>query len=450
VSPVDARYLEDASGFTGHAERLFAPTSPEELAAVLAEASSSRTAVTVAGAGTGLTGGRVAQGGWIVSTENFTQLEIDPGRAITGAGVLLRDLQAAAVRTGQFYAPDPTEWTASVGGAIACNASGSRSFLYGSTRRHIRSLTAAFLDGSVRTFRRGDAIDFAVPAIPLPRTTKNTAGYPLEPGMDWIDLLTGSEGTLAVVCEAELQLLPAPGARLTGVVFFPGEAAAIAAVDAWRGIEGLTMVEYVDRASLRLLAPRVPEIPTSASACLFFEQIASDADEWIDRLQTEGANVEASWFAASAADRERFRRFRHALPEVVNDTVRRNGFQKLGSDYAVPIENNREMLTIYRRILDPEFAGRYVIFGHIGDAHLHVNILPESARENERGKELMIDLARRAVALGGTVSAEHGLGKRKAHLLELQYALEYVEAMQAVKRRLDPAWVLGRGNIFRS
>ena len=89
-----------------------------------------------------------------------------------------------------------------------------------------------------------------------------------------------------------------------------------------------------------------------------------------------------------------------------------------------------------------------MIFGHIGDAHVHVNILSRSEEELERAKEMMVELARQAVALGGTVSAEHGLGKRKAHLLALQYTPEQIESMKAVKRRLDPAWILAPGNIF--
>jgi FAD/FMN-containing dehydrogenase len=133
---------------------------------------------------------------------------------------------------------------------------------------------------------------------------------------------------------------------------------------------------------------------------------------------------------------------------MVNEIVRRNGFTKLGSDYAVPVERNLEMLEFYRTRLEGEFAGRYVIFGHIGDAHVHANILPATQAEFDRGMAAMWDLARRAVELGGTVSAEHGLGKKKRHLLALQYPAASIEAMKAVKRRLDPHWLLGRGTLF--
>ena len=106
------------------------------------------------------------------------------------------------------------------------------------------------------------------------------------------------------------------------------------------------------------------------------------------------------------------------------------------------------MLAYYRTRLEELFPGQYVIFGHVGDAHVHVNILPMSDGESQKAGELMLEFARRAVELGGVVSAEHGLGKRKAHLLELQYSAEEIEVMKAVKRRLDPQWLLGRETLF--
>ena len=128
--------------------------------------------------------------------------------------------------------------------------------------------------------------------------------------------------------------------------------------------------------------------------------------------------------------------------------MRRRGVLKMNTDFAVPFERNREMIGIYREALEREFPGQYVIFGHIGDAHVHVNILPASGEESERAKDLITEFARQAAALGGTVSAEHGLGKRKAHLLTVQYSPEQIEAMRSVKRRFDPDWLLGRGTLF--
>jgi FAD/FMN-containing dehydrogenase len=310
-------------------------------------------------------------------------------------------------------------------------------------------------DGSIHEWKRGDKVDFPFDPLPVPDTTKHTAGYYLRPELDWVDLFIGSEGTLGIITEAEVQLLPVPRELLTGVVFFPDDDAALDAVDAWRGIAGLRMLEYIDGAALSLLRTRFTETPAGAGAAVLIEQevasqaeLSDETDSWLDRLETAVALIEESWFAANAADRERFRKFRHAVPEMVNDIVRKNGCLKMGSDFAVPLARNREMLAYYRERLRAEFPGQYVIFGHIGDAHVHANILPRSGPEADRAKQLMIEFARKAVEFGGTVSAEHGLGKHKRHLLEIQFTPQEIDRMRAVKRRLDPQNLLGRGNLF--
>ena len=427
--------ITDASNYPGHADQLFTPETESEVAEILKRASQQKIPVTVCGALTGLAGGASPSGGWALSLTRLRNLKVNQGRAVVGPGVLLREVQSAAANSGQFYAPDPTENTSSIGGNIAANSSGSRSFRYGATRRHVLSLRVAFMDGSIQTFRRGEKIDFDVPKISLPHTTKHSAGYPLAPNMEWVDLIVGNEGTLGVVTEAELQFLPAPGERLGGVVFFRSEAEALEAVDRWRPTPGLNMIEYIDRASLQMM-----ETPHQAALMI---EIEGDAD-----IDMTGALESDSWFATSASDRERFRVFRHTLAEKANDRVRRTGFVKFGTDYAVPLDKNREMMATYRRVLDADSPGRYVIYGHIGDAHVHVNSFPETRDQFERGKEIMTGLAREAVKLGGTVGAEHGLGKRKAHLLEIQYPPDQITAMKAVKRRFDPDWLLGQGTLF--
>jgi FAD/FMN-containing dehydrogenase len=360
-------------------------------------------------------------------------------------------LQAAAARSSQFYPPDPTETSAFLGGNISTNASGARSFKYGATRHWTERLRVVLADGRALDVGRGDSIDFDPGAVPLPAVTKNTAGYLLRPGMDWVDLFCGSEGTLGVVTEARMRLLPAPRGVLAGVVFFEADDAALDAVDAWRSTQ-VRMLEYLDARSLELLRSRFPEIPAAARAAILFDRELSseddpEVDRWLDRIEAAQAMAEESWFATTARDRERFRQFRHALPEIVNDTVRRSGALKMHTDYAVPVARNREMLACYRTRLEQEFPGRYVIFGHIGDAHVHVNLFSDPT-DPSPANALLLEFARHAVALGGTVSAEHGLGKRKSHLLNLQYAPEHIALMRAVKQRLDPCNILGRGTLW--
>lgn len=427
--------VSDASYFHGRADEIFSPHDEAELLALLERARRERIPVTFMGALTGLTGAAVPQSGWAISLVRLNRIEIGDGRAVVGPGAILRDLQSAAAQSRQFYAPDPTENTSSLGGNIAANASGSRSFKFGATREHVLSLRVALIDGRVIDVARGQPADFEIPSLRLPHTTKFSAGYRLAPGMDLVDLFIGSEGTLGVITRAELKLLPAPGDLISGVIFFRDDAAALDAVDRWRSTPGLRMLEYLDRPSLAMM-----DLPHAAA--LIVEQ-EGDAD-----FDMAGALENDSWFAVSAADRERFREFRHTLPERVNDRIRRTGFMKLSTDYAVPVARNREMLAIYRRELERAFPGRYVIFGHVGDAHVHINTFSQSAAEFESAKALMDDLARAAVALGGVVGAEHGLGKRKAHLLPIQYSDSEIDAMRRVKERFDPQWLLGRGTLF--
>jgi FAD/FMN-containing dehydrogenase len=429
--------ITDASGYPGSADQVFSPENEEQVVEILKRASAENVPITVMGALTGVTGGAAPDGGWGLSLAKLNVINIEQGRAIVGSGLLLRDVQSAAARSGQFYAPDPTENTSSIGGNIATNASGSRSFRYGATRDHVLALRVALLDGRVIEVRRGQPVDFDVPALPLPRTTKHSAGYRLAPGMDYVDLFIGNEGTLGVVTQAELQLLPAPGEILGGVVFFASEGGALDAVDRWRTTPGLRMLEYLDGKSLRMM-------DVAQEAALMIE-IEGDVD-----LDMSGTLESDSWFAISAADRERFRQFRHSLPERVNARIRRSGFMKLSTDYAVPLEKNREILAVYHTKLRQAVGDNYVIFGHVGDAHLHINTFSDSPEHFAAAKVVTTALARDAVSLSGTVGAEHGLGKRKAHLLEIQYSPSEIAAMRAVKRRFDPGWILGQGTLFQS
>jgi FAD/FMN-containing dehydrogenase len=444
-----SRYLEDSSGYRGEAEQVFLPADVQELRDVVR----SSAPLTVVGAGTGLTGASVPHGGWIVSLERFRKIEIERGRARCGTGATLRDLQKAAAQTKQFFGPNPTEDSASIGGIINTNAGGARSFHYGSVRRHVLALEVTFPDGRTERLERGQKVDFPVGTVRQPATTKNSAGYYLRPDLEWVDLLAGSEGTLGIVTEAELQLLPEPGAMLSGVVFFPSEDLALAAVKTWRSVGELRLLEFLDYAALELLRPRYPEIPAPARGALLVEQNLTSEDDpevdaWTDRLAEQGALGEESWFGLRDADRERFREFRHTLPVMVVDTVRRNGFPKTGTDYAVPLAHERKLHDFYKRRCEEIAPGQYTIYGHAGDANNHVNLFPVTKEQAARVEAMMYEFAQFVVSLGGTVAAEHGIGKGKTDLLELMYTAAEIGIMKAVKRQLDPEWRLGRGTIF--
>lgn len=447
------RYLEDSSGYRGEADRVFVPTDVGEVREIVANASTGKIPLTIAGAGTGLTGARVPHGGWVISLERFREIEVHRGLARCGAGVILRDLQQAAAQTRQFFGPNPTESSACIGGIIGTNAGGARSFHYGSVRRHVLALDVTLMDGRSLHLQRGERVDFPFEPIRLPATSKNSAGYYLQPDLQWVDLLAGSEGTLGIVTSAELQLFSEPAAILSGIVFFPSDDAAFAAVDAWRPIPELRQIEFLDEHSLRLLRPTYSDIPSAAGAALFVEQnLQSDddpeVDAWTNRLAKQGAFEDESWFGFTAADRERFREFRHTLAVMVTDTARRNGYPKFATDFAVPFERNRNLHNYYKRRCDQVLPGQYTIFGHVGDANNHINLFPTTLEQARKVEDLMREFADYVVSLGGTVAAEHGIGKSKTDLLKLMYSAGEIEAMRDVKRRLDADWLLGRGTIF--
>jgi FAD/FMN-containing dehydrogenase len=136
------------------------------------------------------------------------------------------------------------------------------------------------------------------------------------------------------------------------------------------------------------------------------------------------------------------------LSTTVLDLARRNGFPRFGTDFAVPVNRNRDLYAYYVRRCNEVLPGQYFIFGHVGDANLHVDLLPATPEQAKKTEELMLDMARYVISLGGTVAAEHGVGKMKTGLLKLMYSPEEIDAMREVKRRLDPEWLLGRGTIF--
>src|ERR1041385_8286416 len=238
-------FLSDASHLRGgHADRVVFPESAEEVAETLAEAARTRTQVTISGAGTGTVAGRVPFGGIVIATDKLNRIKSvtkneSGGRAIVEAGVLLMDLQRAAESEHLIYPPDPTERSCFLGGNIATNASGARTFKYGPTRDYVERLKIALATGDLIDLRRGDsfahdrlirlrlpsgkAIEAQLPSYEMPQVRKHASGYYIKPGMDLIDLFIGSEGTLGVIIEAELKLIPKPEGLLSGVVFFDDE-----------------------------------------------------------------------------------------------------------------------------------------------------------------------------------------------------------------------------------
>ena len=236
-------YLSDASYMqAGAAERVLFPESAEEVSEILIRATQEKTPVTVSGAGTGTVGGRIPFGGIVLATDNLNQIKSlrrdkDGGSAVAEAGVALADLQRFVEAQGLFYPPDPTERGCFLGGNVATNASGARTFKYGPTRDYVERIKVCLATGEIIDLRRGEVradagnrisiplsarhtLEATLPSYHMPNVRKNAAGYFVAPGMDVIDLFIGSEGTLGVITEIEVALIPKPEAVLSGIVFF--------------------------------------------------------------------------------------------------------------------------------------------------------------------------------------------------------------------------------------
>jgi D-lactate dehydrogenase (cytochrome) len=513
-----AKYLHDESRSAGHAEAVAFPTSLESLSKALEVAADEGLDVTVSGARTGIAGGAVPTGGMVVSLERMNRFlglrEGGDGELLLKcqAGVLLSEIhhavgtgtmaeaaawppeaQALAKRLRSenwFFPPDPTETGATLGGMVACNASGAHTFLYGPTRPYIHSLAAVLADGSVVRIERGrvtadghrqlhlatpegEVRTFQVPTYRQP-ATKNAAGYySADTALDAVDLFIGSEGTLGVVAEVEIRLLPAPETHSAQVVFWPDEASALRFVRVLREErEALRVeaIEYFDDRALDFIrrhraergaSSGVPACLPDAARCGIYLDMGLPADGVLGGLRRLarmvaglGGDPALSWSAHAKSERESLRLFRHALPEAVNAriaAIRRQHPEvtKLGTDMAVPDDCLENIMSRYRESL-AEAGLEYVIFGHIGDNHLHVNILPRNPRDYQVGKQLYLDLAGEVVAMGGSPAAEHGIGKLKIPFLEILLGTEGVEQMRRVKLAFDPQSRLGRGNLFRT
>ena len=470
-SPEDVQlYLTDASFIReGHAERVVFPESIDEVSEILASANRDRVPVTISGAGTGTVGGRVAFGGIVLATDKLNRIksivnEGDGGFAVVEPAVILADLQHSVDREGLLYPPDPTERGCYVGGTVATNASGARTFKYGPTRNYISRLKVVLASGEILDLRRGSvhadehgilrlgSIELKLPNYRRPSTRKNASGYFVAPGMDAVDLFIGSEGTLGMICEIEVRLIPKPQGLLSGVVFFADEADVLALVaDARKHVDARAL-EFFDNESLNFLREKYPTVPANAAGAIFFEQETNETTEesvlaeWQALLDKHHAFPD-SWFATNEQDQAKLREFRHQLPVLMNEWFSHYKQRKVSTDMAVPDEAFPGLFRLYKDTLRASGL-RYTIFGHIGDNHVHVNILPRDDAEGARARELYIQFLRYAASVGGTLSAEHGVGKLKRDYLRLFYTDDQLRDMVALKKTLDPNGILGRGNIF--
>jgi len=475
-------YLVDASNTKGFCDAVYIPESVDEISVIIIESNNNKQSVTVSGNGTGLTGARVPQGGVVISTEklnNIIEINTEKMYVIVEPGVLLSELQDNLLSRSVLYPPDPTERNCFIGGTVATNASGARTFKYGPTRNYVEELDILLADGSPIHLKRGEkyAKDFSLELttlagrkirISLPEyempNTKNASGYFCKRNMDAIDLFIGSEGTLGIITKIKLKLLSLPVDELSCILFFESENYGLNFLTKARdesynnreskNIEGIdaAALEYFDENSLGFLKNDFPNIPANSKAAVWFEQQCNGNDDqlleqWINLFLEFEGREEDGWFAMTDKDKEQIVSFRHTISTKVNEYITLNNFRKLGTDVAVPDEKFIEFYYSMKNEVE-EAKLDYVIYGHLGNSHCHLNILPKSEEEFIKGQNLYNNICHRAIKIGGTFSAEHGVGKNKTEFLVEMYGEDNVNKMREVKKSLDPNYIFGVGNIF--
>jgi D-lactate dehydrogenase (cytochrome) len=500
---------------------MFIPTTEKQVADFLQEMNARKIPITISGDRTGIVGGAIPFGGALMSLEKMKKIvgirwdhQTSEWRVMVQPGIRLKEFQERIAKKDlgnatspdscsnwkdlqrfigeaqqYFYPPDPTEGSASLGGTVATDASGSRTYHYGRTRNHVRAIRMVLATGDILEVHRGEHIvdasrmvrikllDGSEKVVQLPSYesphVKSAAGYHCLQNMDLIDLFIGSEGTLGVITLIEVALTMAPKHTAMFLAFFPSEDDAVKFVLRVRSTKtpgarlNVHSLEYFDPNSLGLLERmkqngklsigfKLPD--QKSTAAILCEFSYEDLPEAIQLLQTpldqSRSSLDKAISGIDEKGMEQLRELRHALPESINKIVAQRKQQipkihKIGTDSAVPDDKLESLMKSYSDLLRTSNL-EYYVFGHIAENHLHINLIPRNDDELAKAEKLALDLARHAVSLGGTVSGEHGIGKMKRHLLKIMFNDAAIGQMLITKRELDPNQILCPGNIFQA
>jgi D-lactate dehydrogenase (cytochrome) len=487
-------FLSDAAHVPGgFASGVAFPRNEAEVASLVRDAER----VLPVGAQSSLTGGATPRGELVLSTRALSSVgpvvSDGPPRDYTirvGAGVPLTTLQTTLTASRLYYPPVPTFEGAFVGGTISTNAAGAATFKYGSTRPWVAGLTVVLTNGDVLDLRRGDVtaspdgtfevelpsrstIVIPVPAYRMPNVAKLSAGYYAQPAMDLIDLFIGSEGTLGVIVEATLRVIPRPR-RAVALIRCDDDAQAVTVTGALRGEslapgnatrEGgsVSAIEYMDARALRVVPDevfaRAGVTRPGGESALLMAQIEIESDEgalfdWLQDVLDACAVTGEATIAAPDDERgaQRLFELREAVPASVNALVAaakvraHPDIEKTAGDMVVPFSRLAESIALYRQAFESRGL-EYAIWGHVSDGNLHPNLIPRTLEDMARGREAILEIARGVIGMDGAPLAEHGVGRSalKQRLLRELYGEEGIEQMRAVKRALDPDWKLAPG-----
>jgi FAD/FMN-containing dehydrogenase len=477
-----AAYSEGAGIYRIVPAAVCLPADRQDVVSLLHWAAAHRIPLVPRGAGSAMGGGNVGDGVIADLTRLERRLEVRPADrfAVTSANVTLAELNAAADPYDLRLPPDPSSgrW-ATVGGMISTNAAGARSVRYGSVRQWVRAVELVTAAGETLELRRGGgsgdpdaatvrrfeqelapAIREAAPLIAarFPRTRKNSSGYALDAWLasgDLLDLVVGAEGTLGLVTRVDWALDPIPAHRAGLRIELRSLDDLVKVVAALHGFEP-SAIELLDRTFLELVArTEAAEGLGAAEAILLVELERNDASELHDAvlaaaeaLQPVAARVEMARSPAGAA---RLWALRHAASPILAGLPEQRRSLQVVEDGCVPVDRMGDYIRAVRQAAASRGIAA-VIFGHAGDGHVHVNLLPEVGQPGwEKAVAEVLDEVTTALArLGGTPAGEHGDGRLRASLLARIYGEEIVALFRRLKELFDPLGILAPGVILPS
>ena len=428
---------DELGGISRMPEVLVRVHNTQQVSAIMRHAYERSIPVTVRGSGTGLVGAAVPiHGGILLETTRMNKiLALDPNNLTVTVqpGVLLMELAAFAEENDFLYPPDPGEKSATIGGNISTNAGGMRAVKYGVTRDYVRSLTVVLPNGEIQTF--GAAV------------AKNSSGYSLK------DLIIGSEGTLAVICEAVLKLVPLPKVSVSLLVPFPDMKSAIEAVpQIIRSKITPTAIEYMSRDTILFsesyLGKRFPDSKNDAYILLTFDG-NSQAQVDQDMAVVAELCLQIGALDAYIVDTDERKKSVWSARGAFLEAIKASTTEMDECDVVVP-GNQVDTFIKYTHELAAEFKVRIPSFGHAGDGNLHVYICRDELNDEQWETTLNAIFDRmyeKSVELGGLVSGEHGIGYAKKTFLKRQYGETPIALMQGIKQVFDPKNILNPGKV---
>jgi D-lactate dehydrogenase (cytochrome) len=509
-------YLQDESRFQGYATALIVAHSESDIVKTLILCNQMRTPLTVVSGKTSLTGAPVPLGGLILDVKNLDRVNPEnPCRV--GPGIILAEYKRHVDSLGLFYPPDPTsEDSCTLGGNVACNASGPLSYLYGPTRDYIERLRIVLPRGHAldleRNRIRGDNGFFRIPRtllepspsedllIPVPtwktlpwKYLKNSAGFYSDSFGDLLDLFIGSEGILGIFSEITTRLLKRRRPFFSIIIYVPDLESTVQLVRLLNSLRDLnskfsgdfssedsmdsngadlsfseldcsefdlvipSCMEWFGKSTAVLLPESHRNYLSKFYGALFVEQEYDDRDQMLESATQWSRLIETfnlhnvglaqpieTLVALDSQQSRSLRNLRHSIPEKLNENIH-PGFSKIGSDFSVPPQKLGQLLEMYDCELPRNSS---YVFGHIGNNHLHANILPQNSSELETARQILSNMLERIISTGGSISGEHGIGKIKTRYFERTVNENTLKQMIGIKMALDPNNILNRHTLL--